>query len=732
MPQQPRIAKVEEIGSTPSIAKVEEIGTPANPQYPPIVRSLPSDMKFQADPGFFSSLWTLLKGAAVSPSPVMGIAAEAALHPTETRAVINQGPVVGGIVGGTVGGIPGAIIGGAGGQLLKRLAQTQTEPGAVPTTRLGAAADVGSAGAIQGLIQSLPFTKLLGRLGANGMGSVLQRTLAPAANDLQSEAARVLSDREGLNLSLAETAGKSNAGYLARQLQKIAQTSVFGRPVAQQAQDVGNENAQAVLQRLTRRLTPDVETLSAKDAGRAIQGSEVDGVGIGGIRGGGELFQNEMGRRLEASEAALAPAQVDIRASKAEAQRLLDEAGKVNKFLNDGGGLNDPDHLAVYSALLNQGYDPQLARTMVEGAAKAGATGFDGTFREAMRQGALGNDAPAKAISTEVVGQIDPLARKVLSDFSKLPDTVPFEIANAMKKRLNKLTPAIESIFGKEGPAMGQHMNHLLTTDMMQGALGHDATKAAEWKAAREFASEGYPLFAKQASAELPAEGQFVNSQLNDFSDKLLGKINSQGEAEAVVNAITKYAKYGTPEQQAQQMASLGKLQRGFAEQRLFRNEQGQLDVYGIKKRMEGFGDEMLKSIYNNTPEGRYFLSNVNLVADAMSRVQKVNGLNPMLTAALWHALAAAPLGLLGLRKGDWKGAAGMTIALEAMPFVLTRAMYSRVASQALADGIEQIGTRGSAALPNIVRAFQLALTDLQQKPAQQPIRPVPRKQETQ
>ena len=293
----------------------------------------------------------------------------------------------------------------------------------------------------------------------------------------------------------------------------------------------------------------------------------------------------------------------------------------------------------------------------------------------------------------------------------KLPEDTPFITIKAILNKLGEIGDSKNPLMSPKtqgtakflyGKTLDAIDSTLKTGSRANPMTANIAQRFNNW---RQFYAEGGELFGESSLASLARTARTE-------PEKLVEKIGygDVSKAQALQDAILGYSKFATPAERQANLDAWNVLQRRFAQQKLLMGSDGTVDLYGLKTRLNGFGDETLRRIYN-TPKGQAFLSNARLLAEAMDRVQKNRGVSLVGMSRLINGIAAS-VGLAdyGYHRNSTE-AIGAALGVEAVPALITAALYSPTATRYLVNGIgQQAAGAVGPATANILRAFQVAL----------------------
>jgi hypothetical protein len=582
------------------------------------------------------------KDMSITPKEVAGIA---------VNAIPDVGGAAGGMLGaagtaitgpGSVGGeVAGAAAGGAVGEGIKDWLVSKIGPQNLsgPTYKTepppGGGWDTVGDIALEGVKQGG------GQLILGGASKIIRGALGgpmhQAVNDSANKFIKAANDEYGLKLTAPEVAGKKSPGWALTQ--RLGSYNYFAQEVARRSRELGAENAvnaiDETIMNLTKSPTPAIHS-TPTSTGKTWQGL---------VDMSRTIFKAQSNQQYEdmAKEAAGVP--ITVTGAKNEAKKILGEYG-----ISIG-----PKGVVQHA-----------------GATKA--------YPEIGGPGAA--------------------TLKILQDIAKGPDQVPFEVAKTLRSNLLAVTPQSEELMAGKAQGVAKDMVKHIHQAIGDSLTINKPSALPLWEQANKFYKDGMELLNNDIITGLMDAGH-----PEILADAIKSGKDQETMARAIRNAVLDQPMaHGSPAEK--QAADMG--WRHFQEQFIRSNVigipegQGDLaaesilkDPSGMYNRLREIGPGVRDAIFGSGNEGRKAFDNIQRVAEAMSRIQKLPvesrqfmneairmGVSSVLAGGAAAAEYSGNVGAMGA------GAIAGAVGFEAVPLMITKALHSEAGSKYLADGI--------------------------------------------
>lgn len=346
----------------------------------------------------------------------------------------------------------------------------------------------------------------------------------------------------------------------------------------------------------------------------------------------------------------------------------------------------------IFKAQANQQYE-DLAKE-----AAGVPINIQGVKQEAKK--ILGQYAGPRKAFSDSVGGPGASSLKILEGIANGPDEVPFEVAKQLRSNLLEVTPQSEELMAGKAQGIAKDMVKNLHQAIGDSLTINKRSALPLWEQSNKFYKDGMELLNNDIITGLMDAGH-----PEILADAIKSGKDQETMAEAIRNAVlVQPLAHGTPaEKQAAEMGW-----RHFQEQFIRSNVigipegQGDLaaesilkDPAGMFNRLREIGPGVRDAVFGTGTEGRKAFDNVQRVAEAMSRIQKLPvesrqfmneairmGVSSVLAGGAAAAEYGGNVGAMGA--GAVAGAAGF----EAVPLMIMKAMHSEAGSKYLADGI--------------------------------------------
>jgi hypothetical protein len=237
--------------------------------------------------------------------------------------------------------------------------------------------------------------------------------------------------------------------------------------------------------------------------------------------------------------------------------------------------------------------------------------------------------------------------KKILFDATKLPDYLPFSVANQWRSRLLEITPQSTEMMPTRGPAMAKYFVGQITDAMEQAGStlkGADAVQA--WQTARQYWKDGADIF----------RDGVVQKLLDKQPSEVVAAVKTPEDVQAVKDALFRYSqKYGTGRQKYVAQASWNRFRERWVRDNLLGAESGQIGVEPLSKISKSLRDippETMKAMFSDKA-GVDTYTTLREIGQAMDRVDKMP--NPPKLG--WFRL----LHLAGIEEYEWMLAKALT-----------------------------------------------------------------------